>query len=415
MLNNKVMLVLLSIFALLFIGCVENSFNKKQIEVMTARRSISSLASEPNNVVMMLPLTGEHAASSRAIRNGFLAAYYHDRKEHPNINIKIVDTNDKDILILYRKIVFDGAEVIVGPLTKKEVEVLLNIKLSIPVIALNTLDDYRNNFSPNLYQFGLLPQDEAWQVADKMLKVGHNRVAIIAPNNYWGNKVAQAFRKRYERSSGRVVAVLDYDLTMKLAEQICPFLARDAAKLCMPQKYNNMKAYVSPNDSMNRRQDINAIFLVATAVQARQIVPLLKFYYAGDLPIYAISSIYSGVIAPDLDQDINGVHFCDTPWVLQNSVNLNADLQAIYQQIRILWADDIIKYPRLYALGIDAYNLSSRLNEFVNSRKSAFESASGRLYLDRFNHIYRELSWAEFNNGIPVITLSVDDQVNIYD
>ncbi|MDR1056997.1 MAG: penicillin-binding protein activator [Coxiellaceae bacterium] len=405
---NKIKVILLGLVIILFLtGCLSKKDTwhgtSKRAEVIAARSKISSLVSGPDNIVLMLPLKGELAASSQAIRNGFLAAYYYARKEHPNINIKIVDTSERDILALYQEAVIDGAEVIVGPLTKKEVETILNISLSIPVVALNTLDDYIHNFGSNLYQFGLLPQDEAVQVAEKMLGAQHDRVAIITPKNAWGNRIVQAFQAKYKRSGGQVVAILNYNFTAHLSEQICPFLARNASQLCKRQRYKKPKGEF---DEPMRRQDINAIFLVTTAKDARQIMPLLKFYYAGDLPTYAISSIYSGRVAPDVDRDINGVYFCDIPLVLQDPDSFSPDLQAIYKQIKILWASDFIKYPRLYALGVDAYNLASQLNSFVDSQELGMEGASGKLYLDDFNHIYRELPWAEIRDGVPIVLSS---------
>jgi len=398
--------VMMLVLVLFLAGCVGGGkgagwFTEKQAEVIQARSEVSSISAEPNNIVLMLPLKGGLAATSQAIRNGFLAAYYHERKERPNINIKVVDTTNADIPELYQQALIDGVEVVVGPLTKKEVETVLGIdSLPIPTIALNTLDDYIYNFAPNLYQFGLLPQDEAAQVATKMLEGGHDHVAVIVPENAWGDKISRVFQAKYEESGGQVIAILNYNDSSSLSEQLCPFLAADESKLCSPKKHRDKKQNIS-NEPM-RRQDINTIFLVATPDKARQIVPLLKFYYAGDLPFYSISAIYTGVLAPSLDRDIDGVYFCDTPWVLNEPSVFNANLQEINRQIITLWPASYTNYKRLYALGIDAYNLASKLNVFLNSPQDGFDGASGKLYLDSFNHIYRELKWARFRDGFPV-------------
>jgi len=405
MLTKIKITLLASITILLLTGCGGSIWQTgKKAEVIEARAEIFSAQAEPNNIVLMLPLKGELAASSQAIRNGFLAAYHHYRKERPSINIKVIDTTGGDVRALYQQAVIDGAEVIVGPLTKKEVEIIASINpLPIPTLALNTLDDYTHSFGPNLYQFGLLPQDEAWQVATKMIQEQHDRVAIIAPENAWGDKIVAAFRSKYEESGGQVIATLNYRSSGNLAEQICPFLAQDATKLCTPRKHKDKKQEVS-NEPM-RRQDINAIFLVTKDHDhtARQIMPLLKFYYAGDLPTYSISTVYTGVVSQNLDQDLEGVYFCDMPWVLQDPSVFGSDLQAIHKQIMVLWADSYANLGRLYALGVDAYNLASKLNGFLNSPQYGVEGASGKLYLNEFNHIYRELQWAQMKNGFPIV------------
>lgn len=400
----RTILYLATLFFLLT-GCSTNVvwWASKKTEAIAARSEIYSAAAEPNNIALMLPLKGELAASSQAIRNGFLAAYYHARKEHPGVKIKIIDTTDNDVRELYQQAVQDGAEVVVGPLTKKEVEAMVKIApLRVPTLALNTLDNYVHNFGTNLYQFGLLPQDEAAQVAERMVEEHHERVIIIAPENSWGNKIVNIFKNRYESSGGRVVATLNYRPTSTLAEQVCPFLAADATQLCVPKKQKDKKS-AALEGKPTRRQDVDAIFLVATAATARQIVPLLKFYYAGDLPTYSISSIYTGSPAANLDQDLDGVRFCDMPWVINSPETFDGDLRAIYEQIMALWSEAYVGYSRFYALGIDAYNLASRLNGFLNAPRMGAWGASGKLYLDDYNHIYRGLQWAEMHSGLAVL------------
>ncbi len=402
---TRIKIILLLLFTLFLInGCVSLPQQMKQAEVVEARSQVSSVQAEPHNIVLMLPLKGQLAVSSQAIRNGFLAAYYYSREARPNVNIKIVDTTDGNILALYQQAIIEGAEVIVGPLTKKEVETIMHFdSLPIPVIALNTLDDYPRNFAPNLYQFGLLPQDEAMQVAVKMMQELHDRVAIIAPNNTWGRKIVAAFKSKYQELGGQVVATLDYRTALGLSEQICPFLAHDATKLCGITKAKDKNKKQENSDEVRRRQDINAIFLVAEAPTARQIVPLLKFYYAEDLPTFSISAIYSGVALPSLDRDLDDVYFCDVPWVLQDPGTLSSELQAIHRQIVSLWGDSYVNHSRLYALGVDAYNLAINLNSFLNSPQSGLDGASGKLYLNEFNHIYRGLPWAQIRDGLPVV------------
>jgi len=190
----KTKLILLLLSALLLIGCsTTGSRHRVSVDVMEARTKISSVQAKLKKIVLMLPFKGKLAATSKAIRNGFLAAYYHARKKRPNINIKVVDTTSKNVGVLYQEAVVSGADLVVGPLTKKEVENLIFMdSLPIPVIALNTLDDYTSNFKANLYQFGLLPQDEATQVGSKMMAKHYDQAAIIFPDNNWGNKIGVA-------------------------------------------------------------------------------------------------------------------------------------------------------------------------------------------------------------------------------
>jgi outer membrane PBP1 activator LpoA protein len=403
---TRIKIISLMCFAALFInGCAGNKTWSQTFGMTSASPDITrvQMTSSPHSIAVMLPLKGkgELALTSQAIHNGLLAAYY-STPQQSGIDIKVIDTSSGDVGVLYQQAVTDGAEVIVGPLTKQEVEVMANAnQFPVPIIALNTLDDYRYKVANNLYQFGLLPQDEAVQVATKMTQEQLKHVAVIAPESAWGDKIVAAFENVYEASGGQVIATLRYHVSQDLAGQICNFLANDATKLCVPQKHKSKKQK-DPQEIM-RRQDIDAIFLVATTpAQARQIVPLLKFYYAGDLPIYSISTIYSGTSKPGLDQDIDDINFCDMPWVLKNVDALSPELQVVHKQIITtnLWTDSFANYSKFYALGVDAYNLAVGLNALLNAPQSGINGASGTLYLDNFNHIYRELQWAKIKNGV---------------
>ncbi|CAL7960242.1 conserved hypothetical protein [Gammaproteobacteria bacterium] len=399
------MRLLVLVVALLIGGCASDTWEQKiggKIADSTQEKITRVGIIPPHNIAIMLPLKGkgELAATSQAINNGLLTAYY-SSKQQSNINIHVVDTSGGDVNRLYQQAVANGAEVVIGPLTKHEVESIASIKpLPVPTIALNTLDDYQHHAMNNLYQFGLLPQDEAVQVAAKMKQEQLNNVAVIVPESAWGEKIAVAFENQYKSSGGQVVATLKYGAHKNLAEQVCNFLARDAATMCIPQEHKNKKQV---NSHEMRRQDIDAIFVVAIApAQARLIIPLLKFYYASDLPIYSISTLYNGTSKPDLDQDINDVYFCDMPWVIQDPSSLDDNLQAIHEQIiaTTLWANSFANYSKFYALGIDAYNIAIELNTLLSAPHAGIEGASGTLYLDNSNHIYRGLPWAQMKNGM---------------
>lgn len=393
MLDTRKIIFFMVAIAVLLNGCAREMWPQKKASINQGNE-----AAIPHNITIMLPLKGrgELALTSQAIRNGILAAYY-SNKNREDINLKVVDITGGDINVFYQQAVADGAEVIIGPLTKDEVQRLIKgSRLSVPTIALNTLDEQR--LPENLYQFGLLPQDEAVQVAVKMAQQHLYNVAVIVPEGPWGSNIATAFSNKYVSLGGRVSAVLYYRFTKNLAEQICNFLAYDASKLCVPRTRESKKQKES--QEIMRRQDIDAIFFVATkAVQARQIVPLLKFYYAGDLPSYSISTVYTGVAKPQLDQDINDVYFCDMPWVVEDPDSFSPELRAVYQQIMetTLWTNSFAHYSKFYALGIDAYNLAVSLNSLSGS--TGFAGASGVLYLDNFHHIYRKLQWAQIQNG----------------
>ena len=63
-----------------------------------------------------------------------------------------------------------------------------------------------------------------------------------------------------------------------------------------------------------------------------------------------------------------------------------------------LWAELPASYLRLVPLGVDAYNLVSKLSKL---RGTAYKGATGKLTLGTDNRINRELFCAEFDKGDP--------------
>ena len=140
------------------------------------------------------------------------------------------------------------------------------------------------------------------------------------------------------------------------------------------------------------------IFLVAKPESGREIRPLLNFYYAGKIPVYATSHVYSGAPDPQYDQDLNDVQFCAIPWEIAPQT-LSPDLQAILQNVEKTWPQAARRQPQFFALGVDSYRLARQLGAGTVMPK--IDGATGKLTLQD-NHVwYRELPWAQIIHGQP--------------
>lgn len=334
---------------------------------------------KPKQIALLLPLQGGNATSGQAIRNGFLTAYYYAKQQQADAPaVTVMDTSGADIVALYQQAVDKGADFVVGPLTKENLQTLAGKgALTRPTLALNTLDN--GAVVGNLYQFGLSPQEEASQAAIRAHNDGRQRAIILYPNGSWGQGVAMAFQNQFQSAGGTVVASY-------------PFVPREDFSTGVAQALG-----VDPaaKRSARPRQDIDMVFLVAFPQEARQIRPQFLFYNAGSLPIYATSLIYSGTPNPQYDTDLNGIQFDDMPWILGPDMPQWAEMR---EHIKTLWATSYAKSPRLYALGIDAYHLTYRLADMGSS---TLPGATGGLSVGADQHIQRQLSWASIQNGVP--------------
>ena len=148
-----------------------------------------------------------------------------------------------------------------------------------------------------------------------------------------------------------------------------------------------------------RRQDVDFIFAAAVPNDARQLIPQIRFHHADNLPIYSTSHIFSGIVDSNKDIDLNGVIFVDIPWIL----DIKRQLSIIQDVLNRNWAQEKSQYRRLYALGVDAYNIIPEMNRLANEKNSMMSGETGDLTIIGENIIKRNLRKAKFVKGKPVL------------
>ena len=148
-----------------------------------AQSQIAVATEFPDQIALLLPLSGRAEAIGVAVRDGFIAGFLEqDAASRPRL--KIYDVAAESLAGAYQHAVQDGAGFVVGPLTKEDVAAIVPLSAGrMPVLALNFLAD-SVNASGNFYQFALLPEDEARIVARRLVADGKLRgVAICRTAN----------------------------------------------------------------------------------------------------------------------------------------------------------------------------------------------------------------------------------------
>ncbi|UZE95570.1 penicillin-binding protein activator [Alkalimarinus alittae] len=344
----------------------------------------------PDSIALALPLTGPLAKAGEAIRDGFLATYYADKYHTTsNTEITLYDTNQRSFNEVYQEILSNAPDLIIGPLDKGSLMALEKIgALTTPVLALNYLND--DAIAPlQLYQFGLSAEDEARQLVNKIWSTGARQVITVMPETDWGQRIYDAFSKEWLSRNGEIVDSAFFT-TDKLSSVVESLLAVDKSKQRARQVRNTVVE--SLEFTPRRRQDIDAIVLISKPETARQLKPLFSFHYASDIPIYSTSHIYSGTPSPQKDNDLNGIKFIETPWVLSQT-------NAIKHQVHKLMPRRAQYYDRLFALGSDAYTLAPRLILLERIEGSQVNGQTGLLTMNEKKQIIRTLDWARFVRG----------------
>lgn len=342
---------------------------------------IKNLKSQPlDKIALLLPQQGPLVSVARALREGFMAAQYQALQagqKPPAIEIydssRITSIDD-----FYRQAQAAGVQLVVGPLEKNLVKQLnAKAQLPLPTLALNYSDTTQAG-PAQLFQFGLAAEDEAHEVARRARADGLHNAAAMVPKGEWGDRVLAAFRQDWEGAGDKIMAVERVDQPVALANQI--------ANMFQVRGTGNGGAAAS------RRQDIDFIFLAATPQLAQQIKPTLNYQYAGDVPVYATSHVYSASGDQAQYNDMAGIRFCETPWLLDTG-------NALRQQVTRQWPQSAGSLGRLYAMGADAYALAPRLDQLKALPDNRIEGLSGSLSMTNIQRIERQLPWAQFDGG----------------
>lgn len=377
-------------------------WRESHLDHPAARVLILDLLMEPQSkqdnleqIAVLLPFSGAQQTIARAIRDGFMAAHFSNSllaAEDNRTTLRFYDTSLMGSKEAYFRAQIDGADFVVGPLLKPELQEIINSTGFVPTLALNSIESEQTT-STHIYQFALAPEDEAREIAQHAISSGSLKAVAIIQNSDWGLRLLSSFREEFESLGGELIEFRGYDTdTQDFSIAITTLLnisesnqrhQRLAANLALPLGFEP-----------RRRQDIDMIFVAADASAGRLLFPQLRFHYAGDIPTYATSAIHESVLN---EPDLNGVVFPDTPWVLlENKTNIE-----LKQSLETHWPQRTSPpWVRFYGFGFDAYRLVPLLYE-ETVELSSVDTLSGRLSMGEDKRIRRGLPFAQFRNGRP--------------
>lgn len=347
----------------------------------------------PTRLALLLPL---QTPAGSALQDGFLGAYYEALRITRDVpEITVFDTSEtRNIAPLYYEAVASGAQLIIGPLDKVLVNQLQQLnELPVPTLALNYAD--RPSPSPaNLFQFGLAPEDEMEQAARLAWNAGYRTAAIVAPQTEDYVRLRTGFAAIWERQGGTVVSQAGFTGESDYSEVVKRLMAIDASEARADRLLDTL-----PRNNMEftprRRQDIDFIFLIANPRQGRQLKPTLAFYYAQDIPVFALPAIYDGLQNQSSNRDLDGIIFTDAPWVLNTGDPLKTALTSTLRQVQG-------PLQRLRAMGVDSFRLYPALQQLSTGELGDVQGTTGTLTMYGSRRIRRELDVARFEDGLVI-------------
>lgn len=370
-------------------------------------------ADSKQKIAILLAESGRFQTASEAVRQGVMLAYYDSMKtsftlqtvspqakyDDAKTDLIFFDSaSGEPIQQIYQKAVSAGANVVIGPLDKEQVTQLAKLpNLTAPLLTLNYLPSTMLT-SDLFFQFGLAAEDEAKQISTEVYQLGYRAPILLYPDNDWGSRSAAAFRADWQQKGGRIITDTGYE----------PSSRSDYTTLV--KRALGVHTDISSGQTKEiRRQDIDAIVLISDAASARQLQPLINYYFANDLPIFATSHIFPGKVDSTKDSDINRVQFTEIPWLLDNQAQLKREY--LNQPLASESADIL----RLVALGIDSFHLAPRLAWLKSNPNNTVSGVTGKLSLTADRKIHRQTGWAQFQDGRPIPLTANKPQIDTRD
>ncbi|WP_417614355.1 penicillin-binding protein activator [Oceanisphaera sp.] len=333
----------------------------------------------PSHIAVLLPLSGKLAEQADAIRNGILSAH-----QGQSSRISFFDTNGRDMANLYQQIQQAGADFILGPLLKEDIDALSSLDPAMPQLALNM--PAQPSSLPHRYYFSLSPEAEAAEAALYMWEQGHRQPLVFAPNNELGRRVASEFNTRWQQQSGQEARIAYFSSKQAIETDV-----RNALR---SQPTMVAAGVIQPvGTAAPTAGAIDSVFMASNATETRLILPYFDFVRdsrSKRLPTYVTSRSYiPGGEAPM--SELNELQLADMPWLFGSAPQL-------MEEVERLWPASNASWLRLFALGYDALTLIPQLTDLRVGSASA-PGLTGELSVTEQGVVQRRLQWMEYSDG----------------
>lgn len=235
-------------------------------EETPANLSLGAIApSTPSvKVALLIPLSGESEAVGNAMFDAATLALYDSYLAAPSSQIhaqlviipKDMGATSIETKKMAEQAIEQGASFIIGPLFSQSVTAIKPL-LKEKNIAMLSFSNNKAVASPDAYTFGFLPEQQVERIAEYAYLNKLQRVAVLAPNDAYGEKVRDTLAGIYLKKGGLVAP----------AELYAPSQANiDAAVARIAGAYNN-----APED---RR--FQAIFIADGGAQIKNIIKAIR-------------------------------------------------------------------------------------------------------------------------------------------
>jgi len=355
------------------------SFNPQLIDILIA--DTNQLLSPPEHIAVLLPLSGRLEIIGKQIRGGILKHYWHAQSQK---KLVFYDTNQSDgVVSLYQTALNNGAERIIGPLTREEIK-LINEIAGPEVIALNRLEQ-----PSNLFQLSLRSLTETNQIVTHLINQCFEHVAIISSNLSTDSQMAnelqtdwaerQKFKlihHRYPHNSNNLRAEMNQVLNLQHSQGRAGFLSRVIGQTIEHEPRS--------------RQDLQALVLIGDEQRLAVLQPQMDFHQI-EIPLIGSSLLTPSQLAQaPLNRDLKNIQFPTHPASFTVSPLTNT----------------------LEALGWDGFLLANTVHKL--EKGMYIHGALGRHVMCENNLINTQLDWAQYQEHGKLVSVRQPPANNFY-
>ncbi|MFT5161491.1 MAG: outer membrane PBP1 activator LpoA protein [Alteromonadaceae bacterium] len=367
------------------------------------QRSLNVEPFVPTKIAVLLPFTGKFRKQAKAVRNGLLIA----NQDKHNIKLMFIDS-ELSLTTVEQRLQAQQVEFIIGPLRKEKVQEFAQsaVIAALPTLFLNTAE---HNINQQHYFFGLNPEDEVQQAANRLFELGYNKPSIIAPGNGTGKRLSEAFVEAWlsQRTDKPI-------LTPQISYFVDQAQMQTAVKSLLDveqskQRIKKIKSLINKNlktESRNRK-DIDVIYVIGNNIQTKLIKPLIDVNtspFTTAIPVYA-SSRSHGLQSNNSDKrDLRSLIFTEIPWLLDSEKHY-VKQRGLFDK---LWPGQEESLRRLFALGYDSLYLIDRIAQLRVLNGLTERGMSGLISVDENGFIKRRHLWAQYNSAGQVEAVNVN-------
>lgn len=361
----------------------------------------------PGKIALLLPLSGEFSMAGKAVRDGFLTAWF-AAQSGAGTQARVYDSGSDraSLLLALDAAVNEGATTLVGPIERGQVDTLFaNLPQGVRVLALNHPD--MNPIPPaGNFQFGLSPEEEAALAAERLIEHGVMRAALLLSQEEWAERAGKAFSAQFTALGGSVTGERGIaPAAVKFTEELDALLGeprfetQPAADPGLDADGNPLPAPKPRTLPVLRADGPQALFVAIRNAQGRMLMPQLRVRGQDGLIVLATSHIATSSSHLTADRDMEGASFLDAPFMFDSSTAMGVSRDRLGVELPSANAS-----PRLFAFGLDACRLLPFLDYLQNNEGAYLEGASGQLLIDAFGRVRRIASSYRFRNGVPELS-----------